>query len=198
MDNTNVTVPQTDTTDITSDAAAQPTATDATAPISTPVQDAPAQDDTQDDVQDDAQGDDPAQGSMSVNDLTNEEAINLFVQGIMEEKGVSEGSEEIQSAIFQDLKNKLLQELDRSLIAELPDDKIDELNKMATEEGQIDPEIIANMIEEAGLNSAEIIGVTMARFRDLYLGNISASEDDLTTSDDLESEETQIEEEVEQ
>ncbi len=177
MDDINATVSQTDTTDITSGATAQPVVADSTA---------------------------PTQDAGVPEDLTDEEAIDIFIYGIMEEKGVAAGSDEIQATIFQDLKSKLLQELDRSLIAELPDDKIDELNNMAAEQGQIDPKIIANMVEEAGLNTAEIIGATMGRFRDIYLGDAPEpedeleSEDGLSSSDDSEVADIQTVEEAEQ
>lgn len=106
-----------------------------------------------------------------LNDLSDEETIDLFIEGIMIEKGVDAPTEEIKQDIKNDLKNQLLKEIDRSLIAELPDDKLEELNRMATTDGQIDPEIIANMIQEANLDVTDIVGVTMVRFRELYLGD---------------------------
>lgn len=102
--------------------------------------------------------------------LTDEESINLFVEGLMDEKGINATSEELKNDIFMDLKTRLLEEIDRSLVAELPEDKLDELAKMAAKDGKIEPEIIAKMVEEANLNVEEITGVTMAKFRDLYLG----------------------------
>ena len=104
-------------------------------------------------------------------DLTDEESINLFIEGLMEEKGVASQSEELKADIFADLKARLMEEIDRSLVAELPDEKLDELSKMAAgNEGKLAPEAVAQMVEEAGLNVEEIVGVTMAKFRDLYLG----------------------------
>ena len=147
MENTNASVSQSDTTnDVTNDTQNQPTATTAA----------------------------PAQDEPTLSDLTDDEAIDLFIYGMMEEKGTAIGSDQVQATVFKDLKNQLLQEIDRSLIAELPDDKIDELNKMAIEKGQIDPNLIADMIEEANLDAAEIIGGTMAKFREIYLGNASS------------------------
>ena len=108
-------------------------------------------------------------GDAPVN-LTDEEAINLFVEGLMEEKGVNVGSDELQKDIFNDLKTRLMEEIDRSLISELPDDKLKELSEMAEKEGKIAPEVVANMVTEADLNVEEITGVTMAKFRELYLG----------------------------
>lgn len=101
--------------------------------------------------------------------LTDEQSINLFIEGLMEEKGVNATSEELKKDIFTDLKTRLLEEIDRSLVAELPEDKLDELAKMAAKDGKIAPEVVGKMVEEANLNTEEIVGKTMAKFRDLYL-----------------------------
>lgn len=106
-----------------------------------------------------------------LNDLSDEETIDLFIEGIMIEKGIDAPTEEIKQDIKKDLKNQLLQQIDRSLIGELPDDKLEELNRMATTDGQIDPNFIADMIQEANLDVTDIVGTTMARFRELYLSD---------------------------
>ncbi len=108
-----------------------------------------------------------------LNNLTNDETIDLFIRGIMEEKGVKTPTDEIAKDIFENLRNSLLEQIDRSLIAELPDDKLEELNRMASQNGQIDPEVIAKMVQEANIDVEEVTGITMARFRDIYLGNES-------------------------
>ncbi|MBR2766489.1 hypothetical protein IKD67_00130 [Candidatus Saccharibacteria bacterium] len=110
-------------------------------------------------------------GSSILNDLSDEETIDLFVEGIMIEKGVEAPTEEIKQDLKNNLKDQLLKEIDRSLIGELPDDKLEELNRLATEQGQIDPNLIAQMIEEAKLDVTDIVGTTMVRFREIYLDN---------------------------
>ena len=108
-----------------------------------------------------------------LNDLSDEETIDLFIEGIMEEKGVSAPTAEIEEDAKNELKDQLLREIDRSLIAELPDDKLEELNRMATANGQIEPDVIAKMVEESNLDITDIVGTTMARFREIYLGDKS-------------------------
>ena len=102
--------------------------------------------------------------------LTDEETINLFVEGLLDEKGINPESEQMYKDIFDDLKTKLMTELDRSLVSALPDDKLEELSKEAEEKGQLDPEAVAKAIDEAGVDVSEVMGVTMAKFRELYLG----------------------------
>lgn len=111
-----------------------------------------------------------------LNDLSDEETIDLFIEGIMDEKGVSAPTDEIEADIKKDLKEQLLREIDRSLIAELPDDKLEELNRMVTANGQIDANVIAEMIKESNLDVTDIVGTTMARFREIYLEDKSGSE----------------------
>ena len=105
-----------------------------------------------------------------MNNLTDQETIDLFIRGIMEEKGVRPQSEEMRQDLIDDLKAQLLEQIDRSLVAELPDDQLEELNQMAIKNGEIPPELVAQKIAEANLNTNEIIGVTMNRFREIYLG----------------------------
>ena len=115
------------------------------------------------------QSDQATEDDNILNDLSDEETIDLFIEGIMDEKGANAPTDEIQEDLKKDLKEQLLREIDRSLIAELPDDKLEELNRMATANGQIDPNEIAKMIEESNLDVTDIVGTTMARFREIYL-----------------------------
>ena len=82
---------------------------------------------------------------------------------------VVDATNAIKEDVKKDLKDQLLREIDRSLIAELPDDKLEELNRMAAANGQIDPNEIAKRIEESNLDVTDIVGTTMARFREIYL-----------------------------
>ena len=104
------------------------------------------------------------------NNLSDEEIIDYFVEGIMEEKGVDAPTDEIRESMKKDLKDELLQQIDRSLVAELPDEKLEELTRDASANGQLDPQVVADAITEAGLNVSEITAGTMQRFREIYLG----------------------------
>ena len=112
----------------------------------------------------------------STQNLSNDEVIDLFIEGIMNEKGVDAPTDEIRQSIHQDLKKRLLTEIDRSLVAELPDAKLNELSEKASASGgQLDPNVVAEAISEAGLDTTEIAGVTMQRFREIYLNPESNS-----------------------
>lgn len=103
--------------------------------------------------------------------MSNDEIFDAFVEGLMAEKDIDAPTDEIHQKIHDEVKTQLLTEIDRSLIAELPDEKLNELNAAAEAGGGVlDPQIVAAAIEEAGLDAVEIAGVTMQRFRNLYLG----------------------------
>ena len=116
------------------------------------------------------------------NNLSDDEIIDYFVEGIMEEKGVNAPTDEIRENMKADLKNQLLQQIDRSLIAELPDAKLEELTSAASANGQLDPQVVANAISEARLDVTEITAGTMQRFREIYLGKADTAEAQPTES----------------
>ena len=104
-------------------------------------------------------------------DLTDDEAIDLFIEGIIDEKGLKFESEQMKKDLALELKTQLLDEIDRSLVAELPDEKLDELSKtIAKNDGKIDAEVVANAVKEAGINVEDVVGATMVKFREIYLG----------------------------
>ncbi len=108
--------------------------------------------------------------------LSDEQTINLFIIGIMDEKGISYGDEPYKSDIFQELKTRLMTELDRSLVAALPDDKLDEFSKIVARDGKIDPDTVAKAVVDAGVDTEKVVGETMAKFREIYLGEDAKSE----------------------
>ena len=103
--------------------------------------------------------------------LSDDEVIDLFIDGLIDKKGLDIPTEEIKQDLHEKLKNQLLTEIDRSIVAELPDDKLEELTKLASEKGELNPEIIADTVSEANLDVTNITGATMQRFAELYLNN---------------------------
>lgn len=141
----------------------------------TPATDQPTQDNPAPATPTDAPTTQPSDEEI-LNNLTDQEVIDYFVRGIMQEKGANVGDEETQNKIFEDLKTELLKQIDRSLIAELPDDKLEEFNRMATENGQIDPNMVAQAVADAGIDINSVTVGTMEKFREIYLGEQKADE----------------------
>ncbi len=108
--------------------------------------------------------------------LSDDEVIDLFVEGLIEKKGLDIPTEEIKQDLHTKLKTQLLTEIDRSIVAELPDDKLEELTKLASESGELSPEIVANAVSEANLDVTDITGATMQRFAEMYLNGSSSQQ----------------------
>ena len=104
-------------------------------------------------------------GQDLLNNLTDEESIDIFIWGIMDEAGVKDGTPEILQGVHDDLRDQLMAQIDRSLIAELPDDKLEEFNKIAEEQGKIDPDTLA----QAGVDVQAVAAGTMDKCREIYL-----------------------------
>lgn len=104
-------------------------------------------------------------------DLTDEQTIDLFIEGLLNEKGVVPEGEQAHQDMFLDLKTRLLEQIDRSLVAALPDDKLEELSKIVAKDGEVAPEKVSEMVVEAGVNVDDVVGATMANFREVYLNN---------------------------
>lgn len=115
----------------------------------------------------------------SQGNLTDDEVIDLFIDGIIEEKGIKAPTDEIRQAHHDELKNQLVTEIERSLVGELPDEKLDELNQKVSADGKLDPAVVVEAIKEANLDTTDIIGVTMERFRELYLGQAKNDDEEV-------------------
>ena len=111
--------------------------------------------------------------SVNNEQLSDDEVIDLFIEGLIEKKGLDIPTDEIRQDIHTKLKTQLLTEIDRSIVAELPDDKLEELNKLASENGELSPEIVANAVSETNLDVTDITGATMQRFANIYLNGSS-------------------------
>ena len=107
--------------------------------------------------------------------ISDDELMDLFIDGLMAQKGIDPPTEEIQKALHDDLKAQLLNEIDRSLVSALPDDKLTELyQKAEASGGNLDPQEVAAAIEAANVDTTEVIGATMQQFGKLYLHPESA------------------------
>ena len=104
-----------------------------------------------------------------LDNLTSAEAIDVFIWGIMDEKGVGGGDPEVLQGVHDELRDQLMTQIDRSLVAELPDDKLEEFNKMAEEQGKINPDDLAKAIADADIDIETITANTMDKFREIYL-----------------------------
>lgn len=103
-----------------------------------------------------------------MDNLSNDEAMNAFVNELIDEKKLEGLTPEVREGIAADLKERILDQIQRSIIAALPEDKFTELES-AVDGDSLTEEQMSKIIEESNLNMDEIVGGTLAKFREIYL-----------------------------
>ncbi len=93
--------------------------------------------------------------------LTGDELVELYVEQMLRDKGV----EDNDGAKAQELKTQLVEDINTAILDELPDDKFEELKKRLDENGDLDA-----IIDEAGIDTAEVATRVMKEFRAKFLG----------------------------
>ena len=106
--------------------------------------------------------------------LSEEEMLELFVIGLMSDKGMDTLDEPVQKEIAQDLKEQAIYRINQAIIAALPDDKFNELNKKL-DEGAINDEVMNKIVTESGIDVTKIVEETLLDFRKVYLGEDGAN-----------------------
>jgi|GEM_PF-801359 len=106
--------------------------------------------------------------------LSEEEMLELFVIGLMNDKGMDTLDEPVQKEIAQDLKEQAIYRINQAIIAALPDDKFNELNKKL-DEGAINDEVMNKIVTESGIDVTKIVEETLLDFRKVYLGEDEAN-----------------------
>lgn len=104
-----------------------------------------------------------------LNQMSEEEILDLFVDQLMKDKGMTELSEDIRKEIHDDLKEKLVFQVNRAVVSALPDEKLDELNTKL-DAGEVSEEEMMKIVTEAGIDTDAIVQKTLEDFREVYLG----------------------------
>lgn len=100
--------------------------------------------------------------------LSEEQLLDLYVEQMMIDKGITELEGEARDEMRKDLKERLLMEINRSMLMALPDEIFERLNQKM-EDGSLTAGDVEAAVKEAGLNVDEITEATMAEFRKIYL-----------------------------
>ena len=97
--------------------------------------------------------------------LTQDQLIDLFVDNLVEEKGLNISETEKQQ-IADDLKDAVMTEI----LMSLPDYLVNKIND-SFENGTASEEMIESVVEESGIDASKIAEKVMIKFRDDYLNN---------------------------
>ena len=103
-----------------------------------------------------------------LNQMSEDQLIDLFVDSLLAEKGVEGVSDEVLKGMHDELRENLIFQVNRAVIAQLPDDKLDELNRQL-DAGTANEETMAELVKSADLDTDKIVQETMADFREVYL-----------------------------
>ena len=99
---------------------------------------------------------------------TNDEIIELFIEGLLLEKWQDEDISDVHDDLAEDLTNRLNLKLNENLVNALPASKVVELDDMI-ERGEASPENVRDLLMQAGVDVDELMKNTMDEFRNEYL-----------------------------
>ncbi len=105
-----------------------------------------------------------------IKNMSNEEILRAFANGLLVEKGLSKVEPDVREQMVNDLLERINAFIDRAVLESLPAEKLEELDKML-DAGTATEEKIAELVRVSGVNTEEMITDALAKFHDIYLGN---------------------------
>ncbi len=106
----------------------------------------------------------------ALQNMSNEEIIEVFIEGLIIDKGLENLDEEEKDDIRDELNEKLTDFLTQALVNALPEDKVNELDNMI-DEGVAEPENVRRLLDDAGVDSGKVVVDALQKFRELYLNS---------------------------
>ena len=107
-----------------------------------------------------------AEETKAIENMSDDEVLEVFVRGLIIQKGLGDMEPEIFEGLVEDLSTRAVAAINLAILKALPADKRAEAKALADD----DAEGMAKIIEESGINTAEITGDAMAKFAEIYLG----------------------------
>lgn len=102
--------------------------------------------------------------------MSNEEILRAFAEGLLIEKGLGEMEPEVKEEMVEDLLERINAFVDRAALESLPQEKLEELDQMI-DNNTATAENVAELIKTSGQNTDEMVAKALEKFRDIYLGN---------------------------
>ena len=101
--------------------------------------------------------------------------VHDFMEQLLYEKGIADLDEEVKERTIADMTDILMRQIDHAAISSLTDEQADEL-AAKLDSGELSEDDVPEYLEKLGLNLQQISLTTMIQFRELYLGEVDASE----------------------
>lgn len=106
--------------------------------------------------------------SSSLNNVSDKEAISRFADSLIEEKGLSGLGDDEKATLKASIEEKVVDTINQSLIYALPDDKFEELEKLAERE-DVTAEQVSELIANSGVDTQAVVTEAMDNFRQIFL-----------------------------
>ena len=106
--------------------------------------------------------------STSLSDISDKEAVSRFADSLIEEKGLSGLGDNEKAELKSSIEDKIVDTINQSLIYALPDDKFEELEKLADRD-DITAEQVSELIANSGVDTQAVVTEAMDNFRQIFL-----------------------------
>ena len=102
-----------------------------------------------------------------------DEAIRLvddFLEHLILEKGIKDLDPETKKELIDDMRDRLMGQINAQMFEQLPEEKTSELlNKITDENSKVSGEDVTSYLEEAGVDSMQVMIDAMMKFKEFYL-----------------------------
>ena len=103
-----------------------------------------------------------------LNNMSEDQLLDLYVEQMLKDKGLDNLEGELRQQVHDDLKEKLTFEVNRAILSAMPEDKFEELNAKV-EAGEANADMIAQAVQESGIDVDSITEAAMKDFRRVFL-----------------------------
>lgn len=102
------------------------------------------------------------------NSIATADLVNQCVEGLIAEKGLDKLSDEKHRKLHDILAGQLMSQINTAILYSLPDDKFDEIEKMADGE-EIDPDKLQEVVASADIEYSGLVEKVIEKFREAFL-----------------------------
>lgn len=98
-----------------------------------------------------------------------EEQLLPFIDTVLKEKNLTGMTREVFAQLRQDMAHELRLQIDRAIIDELSDEQAEHFSVLMDQSGTTN-ETLQQFMANSGVDTAQVVARTMAKFREFYLG----------------------------
>ncbi|MCL2869886.1 hypothetical protein FWF48_03745 [Candidatus Saccharibacteria bacterium] len=105
-----------------------------------------------------------------------DDSLDSFIDDILKAKGMDQALGDVYKELHADMKTRALDQIDRAILDAMPEDKLNEMNGLLDKNPDASDEDVQQVIQNSGIDVAQITAMTLLRFRGLYLGDATVDE----------------------